>query len=137
MYINNQKSSIYLLGHGISPQLFISNNDPVQLWPPYCGGIQALDLTLEPLPQVTLHGDQLPQADKTPSTFNNKNEINLSIYLSTKYIGTHNPCNYLKSTQLENKLTSSYSQNRLETLDFFELFWTTDNSKLVYPGLYI
>lgn len=83
MYINNQKSSIYLLGHGIWPQLFISNNDPVQLWPPYCGGIQALDLTLEPLPQVTLHGDQLPQADKTPSTFNNKNEIYLSIYLSS------------------------------------------------------
>lgn len=53
------------LGHSCSSQTTTQYScDPF-------GGIQVLDLNQEPLPQETLHGDQLPQIDKTPSTFNN------------------------------------------------------------------
>lgn len=89
-----EKATFYLLWHGTCRQLFISNNGSVQLWPPYCVGLQALALTLDPLPHVTLHGDQSPHANETPFTFSNIKKIYLylsiclsvSLYLSIYHL---------------------------------------------------
>lgn len=63
----------------------------------YCGGLQALALTLDPLPHVTLHGDQSPHANETPFTFSNIKKIypylsiclSVSLYLSSIYLSIY------------------------------------------------
>ena len=73
-----------LLVHGDVEHLLISYVKPWQSRPPCCGGIHALDLTLEPLPQVTLHGVQLPHTDNMPSTVNKSRSITSNTIIYNK-----------------------------------------------------